>query len=135
VTVGGAGYTYVRGLSEQKVQQPQTLQSESHSNSKMEPSARIAVQAMGKDTASILINFEYKLRQLQTKNIPYSSINRYLRASLKDEDIGMFNLRDSMTFARGEPEKTYADAYLALSQIPSTISMIGLYSIVDGLPE
>lgn len=124
VTVGGSGYTYVRGMVEEN--------SEHHEVDKTE---RPLVQALGKDTASILFNFEYKLRKLQEKNVPYASVNRYLRNSLKDEDFGMFNLRDSMTFARNEPEKTYADAYIALSQIPSTVSMVGLYSIVEGLPE
>lgn len=89
---------------------------------------------MLKNTASIVINFEAKLRRAQEKGIPYSSINQYLRATLKEDQIGLFDLRELMTYGRGEPDKTYSDAYIALRQIPSSIDMSGLYNVVDGLP-
>jgi hypothetical protein len=124
VTVGGAGYTYVRGQVADKIE-----------TSAVKPYDRLKVEALGKDTPSILLNLEVRLRRLQEKGIPYSTINRYFRAALNDDQIGLFNLKEMLTYGRGEPEKGYSDAFTALSQIPSSINMSWLYSIVDGMPE
>ena len=116
VEVGGAGYTHVRGLEDEK--QPE----------------RFKTEVMLKNSASIVLNFEAKLRKMQGKGVPYVSVNQYLRSTLKEDQIGLFDLRELMTYGRGEPEKTYADAYTALRQIPGSIDMTGLYNVVDGLP-
>lgn len=123
VQVGGSGYTLVRGLQDEGQSNPVGNQPE-----------RFETKAMLKNTASIVINFEAKLRRAQEKGIPYSSINQYLRATLKEDQIGLFDLRELMTYGRGEPDKTYSDAYIALRQIPSSIDMSGLFTVVDGLP-
>ena len=123
VIVEGSGYTYVRG------------QVEDSEPALMLTSERHKVEALSKDTPSIMLNLEARLRKLQAKGFPYSSVNRYFRASLKDEQVGLFDLKDALTYARGEPEKTYTDAYIALAQVPSTISMSWLYSVVEGMPE
>jgi hypothetical protein len=123
VEVKGGFYTHVRGLPEGSSPEVAAPAPE-----------RLETQAMLKNTASIVINFEAKLREAQAKGIPYASINQYLRATLSADQVGLFNLRDLMTYGRGESEKTYSDAYTALRQIPGTIDMSGLYSVVEGLP-
>jgi hypothetical protein len=89
---------------------------------------------MLKNTASIVINLEAKLRKAQEKGIPYASLNQYFRSVLKNDQVGLFDLKNLLTYGRGEPEKTYSDAYIALRQIPGTIELSGLYDVVDGLP-
>jgi hypothetical protein len=120
---GQNGYTYIRGQS-----QPMVQATGHHVE-------RHQVQTMGKDTASILFNLEFKLRELQAKGIPYSTVNRYFRAVLKDEQYGMFDLKQSLTYERNDPQKTYQDAYTALTLIPSTLDMSWLYAIVEGIPK
>lgn len=123
VSVGTSGYTYVRG----NVETRPVLEST--------PKERFSVETLGKDMGSILLNFEVKLRSLELKGVPYATLNRYFKTAMSDDQYGMFDLKALLTYERTDPVKTYADAYLALSQIPGTISMTWLYSVVDGIPK
>lgn len=98
---------------------------------------RQEVGALLKNNGSILINFESKLRALQARSFPYSSVNRYLRIAITDDmAVGLFNLKESMTFnPRSDPPKDYNDAYLALQQVPSGFDVSVLFDVVNGLPD
>jgi hypothetical protein len=88
------------------------------------------------DSASIILALEVKLRLLESKGIPYESVNRYLRARLSkvSDSIGLFSLSDILTYdPRTEPKKYYADAYSGIQKIPNGLDISGLSSIVEGL--
>lgn len=125
----GGSYTYVLGAAEKTKVEP--------SASRFPVSRGMEVSKMGKDSGSIILNLEVKLRKLQTAGVPYATINRYFRSSISDETtIGLFNLKDLLTYnPRSDPPKDYSDAYTAISQFPSGIDVSTLFSIVDGMPK
>lgn len=120
VHIGNASYTHTRGVSAK----PKT------------EGFRPNVGTLLKESASILIHLEMKLRALESKGIPYTTVNRYfLRVITDDLNVGLFNLKDSLTSGRGEIPKSYADAYSAIQQIPNGIDITSLFGVVDGLPN
>lgn len=80
-----------------------------------------------------------KLKQMETKGVDYSALNKYFRAEFgAAEDanpLGMGYVISLLTYEprQGAP-KSYSDVFEALERAPSSLKWLEIWDVVDGIP-
>ena len=99
-------------------------------------------KAMRKSNAGVKLAFIARLKQLEKSGVPYSSVNEYLRTELDVNNahlnpFGMGYLVEMITYdprnGFNHQTKSYADVYLAVEQVPSSVNWRSMAEIVDGM--
>lgn len=135
--VGGSSYTYVLGQTEVMQASLQTTQKVTQPVQAKSSPSRPIVEAR-KSAAGTRLALIRRLIQSQSKGVPYSAINAYLRKELNDagmsDNMSTSFIVDMLTYdPRNDTPKDYPGVLTALSNSSGNYDWLPFWDIVDGL--